>query len=390
MRNVFLIPYRGFLGWPNQFLLKDCVLLPYMFYKVYGYPVTVLGPKTGELPYLRYLPGLNMEYLPDIVNSIEAHNDMSLFMPEVDDYVTAYNNLLIYLYTNYKTMDVIVAHGVFKRYYAFLSEYRRLRPDGKIVYMLDVQSEYVERMDWQDPTFSNMFDACDILLASCRYMQQYLSQKWKRWEIKYIPNGFYNYSGTDINVTYDDKADIILTAGRIGTWQKANEILMEAFVEIHHKIPSWCVRFVGNVEESFKPYVRAYYEKYPILREKVIFTGPLDDKDALFNEYKKAKIFVLTSRYEGGTPNVYAEAALHGCYMVTSQIDAAEDITNFGEIGKIFPQEDTEALADILINTCNDETQIREVFPKVHAYADEHFDWEKNIRQLHTWLWGDK
>lgn len=56
-------------------------------------------------------------------------------------------------------------------------------------------------------------------------------------------------------------------------------------------------------------------------------------------------IFALTSDIEGGTPNVAAEAFFGGCYIITSAIDAAEDMTMGGHYGDIYPIGDIDALA---------------------------------------------
>jgi hypothetical protein len=46
--------------WPNQDLMKDCGMVPYMFHKVYGFIPTMLGRDAGTYPYLALMPVLRM------------------------------------------------------------------------------------------------------------------------------------------------------------------------------------------------------------------------------------------------------------------------------------------------------------------------------------------
>jgi len=363
-------PCSQFLSWKNHELLKDCGLAPYMFNKVYGYKATMLGCKDGEYPYLDLLPGLRMEFLPDCAGYDEhlAEN-------------------IRYLKTHYNEMDILVLYGAYPYYQKYLSEYRKLRPDGKVYMALDANCVWMDRTDWTYPGFAAMLDACDVIATSCRKMWRHLNRKWNRWTINYIPNGFYNPTGADLSVTYDQKENILLTVGRLGTEQKANHVLLEAFASVSAELADWRVHLAGAIEESFNPYIDEYFRKYPELRERVVFKGIIEDKNDLYAEYARAKIFILTSTFEGA-PNVIAEALYHGCYQITSEVDAAEDITNCGDIGRSFPIGDVGALSAILREVCRDETLLKDAFPRILTYAKDNFDWEVIIKRLHHMLAG--
>lgn len=111
---------------------------------------------------------------------------------------------------------------------------------------------------------------------------------------------------------------------------------MEAFAAASPEIPEWSLRLVGSMEEEFEGYVAQFFERHPHLRQRVVFTGKISDKTELKKEYQRAKIFAITSTLEGGTPNVFAEAAGFGCYMVCSEIDAAGEFTDWGNCGMTF------------------------------------------------------
>ncbi len=356
--------------WSNQQMMKDCGLVPYLLHKVYGFKPAMLGRSAGEYPYMRLMPEMRMEFLP--VGAEEYYDESIRFIQ-----------------SHSSEMDMLVLCGPYQHYSVPLREYRKLRPDGKVYMALDMNSGWAETIAFTDPWFVEMLDACDVIATSCRKMREELSRKWNRWTIHYIPNGFYNLTGKPLSVSAEGKENILLTVGRIGTQQKATCILLEAFAAVHTDLHGWRLYLAGGIEEAFRPHIELYFEKYPELREKVFFKGLIEDKTELYAEYARAKVFVLTSYYEGGAPNVVAEALFHGCYMVTSDIDAAEDITDEGNCGRVFPRGDAGALAGILREICPDRTLLRDTFPKTLAYAHRSFDWETNIRHLHRLLYGE-
>lgn len=357
-------------NWQNQHLLKDCGLVPYMLHKVYGYSTTMLSERVGEYPYLeRYVHGLQMAFLPACADENEL-----------------YQRQQNYILENHAKIDLLILIGPYFLNQELLFVYRELRPEGKVYLALDANSFWMDRLEYTDPKFEAFLDACDVIGTSCHKMQRHLNRKWPRWKIEYLPNGFFNVTGQEINVSPVDKENIILTVGRIGDFAKANHILLEAFAHVEAELQNWQVHLIGGVEESFKPYIVDYFRKYPQLLNRVIFKGRIDSKEQLYAEYKKAKIFVLTSLTEGGFPNVIGEALYHGCYVITSGIDAAEEITNYGALGQTFPLRDVGALAEILRQACSNEELIRAKLPDILAYARNTLDWELVIKRLHHLL----
>ncbi len=355
--------------WVNQHLMKDVGLVPYMFHKVFGFSPALLGCAEGAFPYLDVLPGMRLETLPADPN--------------------AYHEKAIqFLHEHAGEMDLLCLFGPYPFYHSFLGEYRRLRPDGKVYMALDANIHWTDRIHWTQPEFMEMMDRCDVIATSSRRLQRHLNRKWNRWAIHYIPNGFFNPTGREIAVTPDEKEKILLTVGRVGLPEKAHHLLLEAFAKAHEALDGWRLHLVGRIEEGFKPYIEEYFERHPQLRDKVLFKGLVEEKTDLYAEYAKAKVFVLSSVVEGGTPNVVAEALFHGCYMVTSAIDACEDVTNGGACGTVFPVRDIDALAEVLIKICPDDALLRDTFNKTLAYAKNNFDWEVIIRRLYHMLYG--
>jgi glycosyltransferase involved in cell wall biosynthesis len=219
-------------------------------------------------------------------------------------------------------------------------------------------------------------------------MSEFLNKKWPNFIVDHIPNGFFNASGKQIEFIFK-KENIILTVGRIGTDQKANNILIMAFSTVFNELPGWKLCLAGPVQEAFRKSADEYIEKIPNLKSRIEFLGNITDKEKLYGEYAKAKIFALTSVSEGGAPNVVAEALFHGCYTVTSDVDAAKDITDNGNCGQVFPLFDVKALAAILLKTCRDENLLQKAPQKSISFAKRHYDWDLIVNRVNHLMFSE-
>ena len=355
------------MGWYDQQLTKNVGLVPYIFYKEYGFHSVMVTGQGGPYPSLdTYVKGLDLACL--------GGPEQELFLRYIEEHA--------------EDMDVFVMHGPYPFYYALLQRYRELRADGKVYLEVDPNGWWVDRMPVAAPEFQWYLSQCDVVGVSCRRMQEYMSAKWP-CRIDYLPNGFFNFTGESLTVDFDKKENIILTVGRIGTEQKNNETLLEAFALAAPAIGDWRLRLVGNVTPEFHEYLERYFIRHPELRERIDFPGAIQDKRKLMAEYRRAKIFALTSLFEGGTPNVVAEALFGGCYMVTSDIDGSQDVVAGGACGVVFPLEDAAALADILKRVCYDGQLMLEGGRRAVAYGRENFDFHKIAARLHYLLFDE-
>ena len=366
-RGAYLIAYGGDPniggGWNNQQLLKDCGLVPYLLHKNYGFHSVMVGLKVdAEYPYLEKVRGLELDFLP--ADTLQARIN----------YINARAGLI----------DLLILYGAYPAYVPLVAHYKKIRPDGKIYLATDMNIAWADRLPHENPDYKTFLHSCDVIAASCRATQKYLSTKWSV-PVDLIRNGWYNFFG----VKFGDvrKENIILTVGRIGSNQKQNHILLAAFAKVANDLPDWSVKLVGVVEENFKPYIEKFFAARPDLRGRVTFTGLIEDKVALMNEYKQAKIFCLTSNFEGA-PNVIAEALFSGDFVITSAVDAAGDMTDYGKCGRIFQIGNVDALAKILYEVCRDNKLILAGGRHAAAYAREQFDANKIVARLNYLLYG--
>lgn len=363
MRGAYLIASSG--GWNNQQLLKDCGLVPYLLHKNHGFHSVIVGSKVDDnYPYLeKYLRGLELDFLSE--DTLKARFD----------YVDAHA----------ADMDLLILHGAYPDYILLVDHYKKIRPNGKIYLASGMNIAWADRLPHENSNYKKFLHSCDVVAVSYRAVQKYISVKWSV-PVDFIRNGWYNF----LDVKFDDvpKENIILAVGKIGASHKQHQVLLEAFAKVASDLPDWSVRLVGSISKKFVPYVEKFFAAHPELKKRVIFTGWLEDKSELMNEYKRAKIFCLTSNFEGGVPDVATEALFSGDFMICSAIDAVDDVIDNGNCGKNFPIGDVDALAEIFRAVCKDEILILDGGKRAAAYAREEFDANKIVARLNYLLYG--
>ena len=366
MRGAYVIAHSGEPalggGWNNQQLLKGCVLIPWLLHKNHGFKTVLVGHKCSEeYPNLKLLDGLELDFLAE--DSLLAR--------------------LNYVEQHAAEIDLLIIYGAYPQHIPIVERYKRVRPDGKIYLESDMNIGWAKKFPVDDKTFRRYWEQCDVIGATNTTVAEYMRRHWKV-PVELIRNGYYEFASEEVG---KPKENVILTVGRLGTRQKATHVLLKAFAAVADKIPSWQLRLVGTVEEKFKPYIETYFLSHPQLRERVKFTGLIEDRATLMTEYARAKIFCLTSSFEG-TPNAATEALRRGCYVITSAIDAATDITGKGRCGKVFPINDVQRLAKLLKNICRDERLLLRGGEFASEYARKEFDAVKVAERLYEKLYG--
>ncbi len=357
---------EGSHPWTNVELLKECITIPYMFHKLFGCEVTAVCIENDEnYEYLSLLPGLRLELIKD----------------------QGANSRLYYVMEHAKEIDLLIFRGWYPDNYPIAEAYKNLNPEGKIYIGLDQNSMWMDRIIWDNFAYKGLFDRCDVIGSSCKTMQDHLNEKWP-WKIDYFPSGYFNVLNIQENEKdiLDKKEKIILCVARHGTWQKATEILLEAFAKIESEIPDWKLRLVGTVDPEFESYIKAFFATYPNLLERIIFVGEITDKRKLRQEYIRAGVFVLTSRYEGG-PNVISEALYAGCAIAITKIDIWKDAIgpmDDGDkiCGTSFPVYDVLGAAQGLAELCHNDN-LAELQKNAIWRAKRYFDLEMIVRDLY-------
>lgn len=350
MSKIFTIFQPGF---DSDNFNKDVGLIPIIFQKHLNYKCNFL---------CQVINGSYEQLIKDNIQVIFINND---------DTIVA----------TLKNTDVLMLFGIYDYNLEMIKRYTQINSKGKIYLKLDMNIHWLRNIQMDD-NLINLLNKCTLISVECRTLQKYIKEHWPV-KVEYIPNGYYNFN--DEEVSYEDKENTIITVGRLGSYQKGTEVLLEAFKLAAPHIKGWNLKLIGTIEESFKPYIDKFFSSNPELKDKVTFLGKITDRSLLEEEYKKAKIFCLTSRFEG-FPNVFPECAVKGCYIISSDIDPAYDITGNKRYGDIFPIDNSEELAKILINRCINEDILKRVSHGIQRYIKKNFNWIKLCERIDYYL----
>jgi len=278
--------------------------------------------------------------------------------------------------------DVLFLIGFYDFNLQIIQKYKSINPKGKVYLKLDINVHWLGRIVFGQDT-AKLLSEVTLISAECRNIIKVLDEKWPV-KVEYIPNGYYNV-GINRNIEYEEKENTIITVGRLGTYEKATEILLQAFKLAASKLTDWKLKLVGSIEPHFQVFIDNFLDSNPELKDRIIFTGRINDRNLIEEEYRKAKIFCLTSRCEG-FPNVFGEAANKGCYIISSDIDPAWDITDDKKYGSITPINDYVSLANEFITVCSNEERLETVCRDIQIYTKENFEWIKLCQKIDSFL----
>ena len=364
-----------FLKTENVHLLKDVGMIPYHLMKDHDVDSTVATYRNSdEYSYAdNEVRGLKLEFVK-----------RTRYGKTVDG--------MLYLIKNARRIDVLNVYHLNLSSFFYEITYRLLNRKGRIYLKLDMNPRGLISCLKKDPT--GMIKRATIRMADiasvettgmCRRLGKFYGDK-----ILYIPNGCYTGEAGDCECgdTVTEKEDVILTVGNLGTSDKATNVLLEAYAEFMKEVPesNWKLKLIGSIDEAFKPYIRDYFIRYPKLKERVVFTGPITDKAELNEEYRKAKIFTLPSLSES-FGIVLVEAAVRGCYLITSDmVPAGYDVSDRFKNGESVKAGDVSALAKAFKRMCNERYDWEGTAKRTAAYVSAAFEWNSIINRLYKRL----
>ncbi|MDU4962078.1 MAG: methyltransferase domain-containing protein [Sporomusaceae bacterium] len=354
----------------NIHLLKDVGMIPYHLSKHFNYKASIATYKNGTYPYLaNEVRGLRLEYLE------RRHQDPSL-------------DAMDYLRRHALDIDILQVFHLIPRTLDWINLYKDLNPSGKVYLKLDA-SHNIKDIDIASAAglkICQTLSKCDLISVETRQLADYLNSEWPL-RVEYIPNGCFELRQQP--VSYDQKENVILTVGRIGSYVKANEVLLSAFLHAYPHLKGWQLKLVGPVTPEFRQLLENYLSQNEKLRPQIILTGEISDRQRLEEEYAKAKLFCLTSRWES-FGIVLAEAARSGCFLLTSDVISAKDLTSDEQYGRIFAIDNVHQLTRLLIEAGNDETLLEANCGAVQAFAKQNFCWESICSRIHQHLLAAK
>lgn len=313
---LVLLPWVEFL---DVHLVKDVGLFPLYFKTEYKIPVDFVfldNKKTGTK--LNEYEGMNLiklssktEYknAPRIGrNPFKFFKFTKIFKDFLSENKNSYSHVMMF------HVSTTTLH--------FVRFIKKLNKDIKIY----IKSDAATFKNKQWIYLKQILKLCDALSVENDVLFDQIKNKFSKCakKIAYIPNGF-DDKALNAELFSVPKENIIIQTARFGTPQKNTQLLLKILSEIDLK--NWQVILAGTIEKDFESYIADYFKNHPELKDKIHFIGNVSDRNELYSLYAKAKIFILTSRWESFALSLM-EASFFADYIISTNVGIAPTIKN--------------------------------------------------------------
>ena len=362
----------------QEHLGKDVFLVPYYLGKYYHANTTIVYARTKtNMNMPAYYRGVRLNPL--------NQRDSSRFG-------------LGYLWRHVRRIDLLMLFHFCNRTLLLGLLFKLLHPKGKLYIkgdglgILEHEGEIQKSRNWKKRLcrllYKKLLQKADWISVETEELYQFLNRKiWGvnlSSKLSLLLNGFdeelLQESGIE-EKSIRQKENLLLTVGRLGTYQKNTEMLLQAIMRVDMK--DWKLVLIGQIERKecdFQKYIDDFFEKNPHLREKVIFVGAIYDKKQLWEWYNRAKVFVFTSRFES-FGIVLMEALRFQDYILSTDVGFAREAISCG-CGKLIAQEDVDGLQNCLQEIIEGKVLSPEMDT---ACVREKYSWEFQIRNAVPW-----
>lgn len=293
-----------------------------------------------------------------------------------------------------KKIDNLMLFHLNKKTFYLVLVYKFFNPKGKVYVKADIDETALNKKQnfasnkirriVKKKIYIKAIEKIDLITVETKKIYNLITEKGIynkdiSSKLEYLPNGFDEELLEKMQIDlkkYDEKENIMITVGRIGEVQKNNELLLKSIEELDLK--EWKILLIGPVNDDFKLKFKEFLFKNPLKKEKVILVGNITDKKELFQYYNRAKVFLLTSNWEGFAL-VFLEALRFGNYILTTDVGGAQEVTNNSEIGKVVEIENAKELRRGLEEIINGEIDLKQKMDDSITHSKQFFIWEKII-----------
>ena len=360
----------------NVHLIKDVGMFAYKLHKLYGVESKVACLNNGSYPYLdTEVKGLKLDFIE-----------------------RKYKNEIMcgcrYLKKNSRNIDVLQIFHVTLGSVIYTRIYKRLNKKGKIFLKLDCTEELIKKIQElkgiKKSIFDYLFKNVNIIGVEQKALFESLCKLLPQYQekIQWIPNGIdYNGNINFESYNYDMKENIFITVGRIGSEEKRIDLMFEAFERfVSNSKENWKLEIVGPIIKEFNSYIEKYFLKYPLLKDSIILKGEIQDRESLFSEYKKAKIYLCTSAYES-FGIAMLEAAAFGNVLISTDVGIARELID-EKNGKILYEANTENIAVSMLALVKDKS-IKEKSNSIYNLCKDKYDMDLIVTNLYRKVCGE-
>ncbi len=219
----------------------------------------------------------------------------------------------------------------------------------------------------------------DIFSAETAQAFNYLKQKKNISDKTYlIPNGVLLTEGViDSNGIdfFNDKEKLIFSAGRLESYPKNTRLMIDSFVKSGLWQDGWQLILAGSYDQELINYIK---EKTRTVHHEAIYLVGHLNRDQLFSHMRRAKVFALSSRWEGFAL-VLPEAVAHGCIIAGTDVGGVEDVTNMGTLGFIAKEQTVDSFTEALKSAAESEPLLGK---KQMDFGISNFDWKSICNKL--------
>lgn len=353
----------------NVHLIKDVGMFPYVLQKEGYFDSYIVGYGVDEC---------DLKYLCSTIKGVKYVKRKKITGNSIMDGI-------VWLVGNSKKIDILNLYHYKKSTFIWILIYKLFNPKGKVYVKLDIDPADGMRMTMKRNTIKYfvtkyILGMASVISCETRTFKEYAENNWPI-NVQYIPNAIMK---EEINCNCK-KENIIISVGRMGTQQKATEILLDAFESVKDVIDSsWKLVLVGSVEKNFE---QRLYSSLDKCEGRIEYKGVISDRKELSKLYERSKIFTIPSR--GESFGIAAlEAISKGDYLLTTDLISFKEISNNGQFGDFFPIDDVNAYADKIIITCKKVNGEHDVFNKIalKEYLNGEYSYESVCKKLFNLL----
>ncbi len=360
--------YTLFFRTENTHLAKDVGMIPETLAKehpdVRSFIVTY---KNGEYPYVgKQITHAKMIFVKKRFGRII--DGISFIKKNADD------------------IDVLnIYHLNLSSYFYCLAAKKYLKPKAKVYLKLDLgpaEITKLRRHDLRALIKKKTIKLADIVSGETSKL---VSIVWKEVDpkVEFITNG--NYSPVTKASDPSQKQSRMITVGMLGSEPKNTVFLIDAFVRSadRHDLQ---LRLIGPYTDEVSQKVSDTIKAHPELSARIVLTGKITDKNELANEYARAKIFILPSKWES-FGFVLLEALGAGCFLLVSDnVPLAHDILYAEDSGRIIEGFDTDSWADAITKAANSDIEYSKKCADDFRFIEDNFDWKKVANRIYDLL----
>lgn len=322
MKKAFITLFPDF---SNVHFYKDVGMIPHVMSTNHGYDSFIFTSNEGVVPEGIFSTSIKVVHIEPLKGVMGILRCIKVIIEQTKGYDSVIFNTYHYR-VNYMVMGLFLRLAIRK-----CSHYVKFDANSKIVSLMFSNTK------WYFRPFRNYL-LSKVALFSVESVDAYNYFKNTNYlskNICLVPNGvrvedLSQYSENQIIKT---KEKIIITASRLESDQKNIRLLIDSYCNSELWKSNWRLLLAGSSDDYTRAYVSSQTKSYNIQDNNIEFVGMLNRQD-LFSLMTRAKIFALSSKFEGFSL-IIPEAAAHACLIVSTDVSGVSDVTCDGTLGFI-------------------------------------------------------